>query len=367
MKTIKYEFDKRDFLYGGIITATIAVIAFLLAIIGLSIEVFDPIGQAFDNFHLSDGFFYTQAKGHPSTMNTNPDIVIVDIQDCDSREEIADIVNRINQAGPQALVVDIIFSNYASASSREDSVLTAAFRQTENLILAQRNVYGEDGWQTERSFFADEFTCREGDVGFSPGMVRSFERSINVDGKDVPTFVSLIANECGLEVPSGKLLINYCPVTTITLSADNVGCEELLKGRVVIIGDLNDRRDYHNIPVLMDGQTRTSGIKIIAQEYYTLLPHNRFYTSPEWVSIIFGILMTYLFCTFIASPMSRKKRFNGLWIKIWQVVVLIVLLILTYWSFWGFHLYMPLNYWLVGVGFSELATEIFYFVKSLKS
>jgi hypothetical protein len=35
---------------------------------------------------------------------------------------------------------------------------------------------------------------------------------------------------------------------------------------------------------------------------------------------------------------------------------------LTYVVFWKFHFSISLKYWLIGVGFSELATELFYFI-----
>lgn len=365
MSFLKYGFKKRDFLYGGIITAIIVVISLLLSIIGLNTDVFDPIGQAIDSFHLSDGFFYSRTKHHTSSEEVNPGIVIVDIQDCDSREEIASIVNKINQAGPKVLAVDIIFGNYASASSYEDSVLVATFKESSNLILSQRNIFGENGWHTERSFFANEVACKEGDVSFNPGMVRSFYKSLDVDGKLIPSFVSLIATEAGIMSSSGESLINYSPIKTITLGPNAIN-EDLIKDQIIILGDAGDLRDFHSIPVLIDGLPRASGVIIIAQCLYTLQPHNSFYTCPEWLSLIIGLILTYLFCSFIAAPMFRKEKFNGLWISIWQIVVLFFLLILTYILFWGFHFNMSLTYWVVGVGLSELATELFYFVKPKK-
>ena len=80
----KYDFQKKDFLYGGIITAIIGLIALVLALIGINTGAFDPLGQALENFHLSDGFFYflnTQAKKNNATPDANPGVVLVDIKD----------------------------------------------------------------------------------------------------------------------------------------------------------------------------------------------------------------------------------------------------------------------------------------------
>ena len=358
-----YGFRKKDFLYGGIITVIIVSIAFLLALIGLSTKVFDPIGLALDEFQLSDGFFYSNSTRRAPENDAIPDIVIVDIESCDSRAEITGIVEAINEADPKALAVDIIFGNHKSSSAQEDSALVAAFKESPCLILAQRNELEEDGWHIERSFFADEIQCLEGDVSFSPGMVRTFNSSIEVDGKQVPSFISLIADKAGLEESPGEKLINFSPVKTITLKPDLANAAELLKDQIVILGDSGDLRDFHNIPVLIKGRPRTSGTNLIAQCLYTLRPGKQFYTCPEWLSAIIGLILTYLFCAFIAAPLYRKEKFNGLWISIWQVAVLIILVIITYTLFWVFHFYMPLKYWLIGVGLSGFATELFYFIK----
>lgn len=361
MALFKYGFCKKDFLFGGIITVIITAVALILFIIGLSTRVFDPIGQALEGFHLSDGLFYSQAKRQLSNIEINPDIVIVDIQDSDSREEISQIIRKINQAGPKSLAVDIIFGRYASASSREDSALVASLKESPNLIIAQRNVRGENGWHNERSFFADEVVCQEGDVSFNPGTVRSFSPSFDVDGETAPSFIALIAQQAGLEVPSGELTINYAPVKTVSLSPSKINDYSLLHDQIVILGDAGDLRDYHQTPILFNGQPRAPGVYIIAQCVYTLQPHNKFYSCPEWLSIIIGFTLTYLFCTFIASPMYRNNKFNGLWIAIWQVVVLVILLVITYILFWEFHFIVSLTYWLLGVGLSEFSTELFYF------
>ena len=361
--SFKYDFKRKDLLYGGIITAIIAVIALVLILIGLSTEVFDPIGRAIDEFSISDSFFFSKTKRHSDCADLNPGIVLIDIADCDSRQEIADIVCKINDASPKLLAVDIIFGEYSSSSSFSDSLLVRAFQSSRNLVLAERFVNGENGWYSERSFFADDIPCIEGDVNFQYGIVRTFEDEYVAGMAHIPSFVSLIASQAGICNGFKKQLINYSPVNTITIPADYTGSFDIVRDQIVILGDAGDLRDYHDIPVLINGQSRTSGLRIIAQCLYTLQPGNGFVTCPNWLALVIGIVLTYLFCAFIASPMFRVDRFNGLWTSIWQVIVLLLLVALTYLLFWGFHFCMPLKYWLIGVGFSNLATDFFYFVK----
>lgn len=359
---MKYNFEKKDFLRGAGITGIIGLIALVLALFGLSTGVFDPIGQVIENYRISDGFFYTHSIKHRGTEELNPGIVLVDIHDCDSRAGIAEIVRTINEASPKLLAVDIIFGQAASFTTEEDSVLVSAFKSSKSLVLAQRFVAGTDGWRVERSFFADEIGALEGDVGLDLGLVRSFAPSINIGGNEYPTFIAQVAKQGGLKDTFKPQLINYSPVKTICLGQEDLPAEDFFKDQIVILGDKGDLRDYHDVPVLIDGQARTSGLNIIAQSLFTLAPHNGFMNCPDWMALIIGIILTYLFCTFIASPMFRIERFNGLWISIWQVIVLIVLMALTFFLFWAFHINVSLTYWLIGVGLSELATELYYFI-----
>lgn len=358
---MKYGFKAKDFLYGAAITAIIALITGALALLGLSTRVFDPIGQAISNFHLSDSFFYSRSLHAGEQKEANPGVVLVNIADCDSREEIADIVNRINSASPKLLAVDVIFARYASASAAGDSALVAALSEAGKLILAQRWTRSAEEWTVERSFFADVIPCIEGDVNFTYGVVREFSDSFAAGNRVVPSFIGQIACEAGLKEGFGKQLINYNPVYTVMLTPEQLSDTSLLEDQIVILGDAGDLRDFHDIPVLMDGMPRASGMKIFAQCLYSLQPGNGFRECPSWLALLAGILLTYLFCTFFASPLFRVNRFNGFWISVWQLLVMLLLVSLNYLLFWSMHFIMPLTWWLVGVGLAGLATEFFYF------
>ncbi|MBP5558247.1 MAG: CHASE2 domain-containing protein [Bacteroidales bacterium] len=353
---------KRDSLNGLLITGIIVLITVLLMLVGLSTSVFDPVGQAMDDFRISDGLFYSRALRVGKSDNVNPGVVIVDIAECDSREEIAALVDRINHSSPKLLAVDIIFGRTPSISSESDSALVAAFSYSPNLILASRFVEDANGGHFERSFFADDVCCQEGDVSFELGKVRDFSPfSVHTEQK-YPTMVARIAGTGNIAEGFPRQLINYTPVNTVRVTPETLGDGSILKDQIVILGDMGDYRDYHDIPVMIDGQARTSGINILAQCLYSLQPGNGFKNCPHWLEVLLGILLTYLFCTFLGSPLYRIERFNGLWISIFQILTVIVLLAINFVVFWYFRLNVSLVYWFIGVGLSGLATELFYFI-----
>ena len=477
---------REDCLNAAYIVAIIAVCVSLLALVGMNFKIFDPVDKAVSDLKMSDGFFYSRHKEHSGVCD--PDVVIVDLAGVESRGEIARIVNEINGCAPKVLAVDIIFGRAVSSDNVADSLLADAFRHSPNLVLAQRLVRMDagvrsetvssadvslcddvssrmdagvrsetvssadaslcddvssseesvlkqnKGYRIERSFFADDVDCVEGDVNLEYGTVRhisagvdiypssahrfsrpgrdqvnlalcsayrkgsfsrcfsrlgiaqaslaqrsayrkgSFSRHFSRLGRDQASlalrsayrkgsFVNCIASLSGRRAVVDNELINWSSLDTISVSPGRINSvKPFLKDKIVILGDSKDLRDYHDVPVISNGETRISGVNIIAQSLYTLRPGKGFKTTPRWFDIILGIVLTYIFCAFCVSPISRRGC-DDAWITIAQTCVLIVLLFFSYVLFWTFHLNMSLAYWLLGVGCSNFAAKLYFFFK----
>lgn len=352
---------REDCVNGAFIVGIIAVIVAFLALIGLNVKIFDPIDKAIGSLCMSDGFFYSRHREHSGVCD--PDVVIVDLAGVEGRGEIAGIVNDINSCSPRVLAVDVIFGKTASSDSFQDSLLVDAFRETSRLVLAQRIVRTADGHRLERSFFADDVDCVEGDVNLEYGIVRHIPAEVESDGVAYPSFVSRIASLAGRSEVVDNELINWSSLDTISVPPSRISAAgPFLRDKIVLLGDSRDLRDYHDIPVLSDGEARISGLNIIAQSLYTLRPGNGFRTTPTWFDILLGIVLTYAFCTFCISPVRRSSLDDG-WITAAQAAVLVLLLSISYILFWVFHLNMSLAYWFLGVGCANLAAKIYFFFK----
>ncbi len=356
MSKIKIPFEKRDLLYGAWITIIVAALAGIIGLVGISTKFYDPIKQIFDPVRLSDSFFYIH---HQKIDNsTDSDVVIVDLAGYSSRMEIAQVVNSINKCSPKAVAVDIIFPQIVSSASSEDSLLVDTFRSCPNLVLAQRLIKGKDTYSyMERSFFADKVECIEAEVSFENGIVRSIPAANN----GYPSIVSVIADILGRRKVRNGELINYSYLNVPKFDIKKISSsKDFLTGKVIILGDGSDLRDYHDTPVLFDGVTRTSGLNIIAYSLNTLNPKMGFTTASNWVEMLIGIILTYLFCAFLASPIHRMGEYKDFYMDGARIVTLVMLLIVSYVLFWVFHIYVYLGYWLVGWGLSGLATGVFY-------
>ena len=356
----KYPFQKKDLLYGAFITGTCAIIVLLLALLGINLKVFDPVGKAIDSFQLSDGFFYAKSAGKEMKAKTNHGIVLVDIKDCNSREEIADVIDKINEGAPRLVALDIIFGKASTIAPEADSALVRALRQSPRLILAKRFVPDAQGGRFERSFMADQIACIEGDVNYDYGIVRRFAPEMVVDGVEHPSFVAQIAKQGGICDSFQAQLINYSPIRFITVRPDELPCNDFLKDQIVIVGDRNDLRDLHDIPVLMEGQPRTAGVNIALQCLYTLAPGNGFVTCRSWLSLLIGLVLTYLFVAFVVSPLFRTIAYEGLIIFGVQMLALFITIGISYFLFWKFHVYVSLTYWFMGLAFSEVSGELVF-------
>lgn len=350
MSSKKY-IERKDFINGGIITVIVAMLASLIAFVGVHIKVFDPLSKAFENTYLSDGLFYAHGRS-----GVDSELVIVDLDGCSSRAEIAATINDINSCSPKSLAVDVIFGKASSVSPREDSLLVDALADSPNLILAQRIA----GKGVERSFFADVLECTEGDVTLGNGIVRCIPAAWEMDGERIPSFISRISAMMGRRSVEDNELVNYSLETLPAVPAKAViQSQDYIKGKMILLGDMGDLRDLHDTPVVFDGEARTSGLNIIALSLNTLRPGNGFRNAPMWIEIFLGIILTYLFCSLVVSPF-RRLGIDDVWVVGVQVVALIVLLSLSYFLFWVFHLNVSLCYWFIGIGLADLGTKFFY-------
>ena len=352
MTRIKHWMRKGFWLDGFWITALSVLLALILYLIGLSFSIFDPLGSALENIHLSDGFFYAH------NINRNPEpnegVVIVDIADCDSRAEIAEIVNRISAANPKVLAVDIIFGPSSSMDKNHDSLLISAFRNSQAKIVLAKN--GEI-----HSFFADDLPCLEGDVALENGVVRTFSTK--------GSFVGTIMEAAELTVPVRKndLLIDYSTAITPIYTPYHAFKYEGLDGQIVILGDNSDLRDFHQIPAEIQGHNTVSGTTIYAQELYTLINGRHFWEFPKFLNTLLAFIFVWLFASLVCAPLKGHEcKFDNLQMNVLQIVSAILLFGIAYFIFWWFNLNLSLVWVLIGFTIVGIATEFFVWIKSWK-
>ena len=329
----------------------IAALAFALRAIGLSLAVFDPLGQAIDQYHFSDGLFYAKNK-ITRQSKANPGVVIMDIGGCHSRSEIATVLNRIAAAQPAAVGLDIIFPKASTVLPEEDDSLILAISRLPNLVLASNESQGTD----EHSFFSEGFA--EGNVAMAYDMVRTFHAG---EG----SFVGELLRKFGRPelMDKAERMIDFDRVQTYVYEHDSEIPSREVAGSIVLVGDKRDLRDFHRVPVSVNGKLRLSGVELHAQELYTVLEGQRFREcGPGW-TVMLCVLLTYLFCILIVCPVyDAKKDFNSLRCFLGLLILILLLTFLEYWVFFSLSLYWSPVWLFVGTGLAGLAAEAFYWI-----
>ncbi len=125
---------------------TILATAFIFGIGGLItfvsafkiFDVFDPIGQAFDDMELTD-IVFSQLREDPVAEER---IVLVNIGQV-SRPEIGEMLNIINKYNPRVVGIDTFFD--IPKDTLGDFVLEMAFANTENLVMPSKILFSMDG------------------------------------------------------------------------------------------------------------------------------------------------------------------------------------------------------------------------------
>ena len=128
------------FIHADVVFGAIFVLGLLFAVNKIfgsyNTDIIDPIGQALDNFQLTDMVYTAMRKDPPKDTN----ITLVNIGNL-SRGDIGRLIMNLNQYNPQVIGIDTRFlkdkTPYFLENGLEDgdSVLAYSFSKTKNLVL----------------------------------------------------------------------------------------------------------------------------------------------------------------------------------------------------------------------------------------
>lgn len=137
-------FRKKHIFHIDNIMTMILIFAFFKLVGSINFSVLDPIGDAFEDVELTDIVFSKFNKNHEyhaiiEGKNTiDNDVVIVNVGNL-KRQEIAQLLNRVNSCKPAAVGIDVFFEGSYRHQNKLDSIfdnmLVDALRNTPNLVL----------------------------------------------------------------------------------------------------------------------------------------------------------------------------------------------------------------------------------------
>lgn len=200
-------------------------------------------------------------------------IVIFDLQGTPSRGEIADAIGRIADCNPRMIALDIIFPKASQTDYLDNVRLESVISSHADKIVAAARLTDRG---LERSFFVQRTGTPEGLAN------RTFALNpYEIVGVDTLWRLPWLAAEVK-DTPDSRRLVNYFDKAFHTVAISDTLIREEIEGRIVIVGDLDDLRDTHDMPFRIDGSYRVPGTVIIAHTVSSIL-------NDSWVVRVRGV------------------------------------------------------------------------------
>lgn len=333
----------------------------------LDVNILDYLSKQ-DNEEDVTTYFYSIENRRPEDVRYkaffDDRIVIFDLAGTSSRGEIADIIHRIEEAGPQALVLDIIFAAAVNTDPESDAALKSAVKAYDNIYTACRLT--DAG--LEQSFFDDE-SVRSGLANRN-----SYYRPYEIAGRDTLWYMPyLVAGEKG--EPDPRRTVNYFDKYFRTVKAGGEIRPSDIEGRIVLMGDLSDLRDTHDLSFRVAGQRRASGTVLMAYALSTII-HDTWVVKARNITGIAVALVLTLFFTFFCywirfvkscdagspRPDDGKKRIDSRLAGFIEggarILLIVLLLFAAYLIFSQYKLIVNLVYSMIALALSGFAMDL---------
>lgn len=290
--------------------ALATVFCVFIHILGFNTDFFSPFKQAFDSYDITDLYMGLHKKQEIPSYD-GASVVLMDISSCNTRSEIAQVVDRINAAGPRLVAMDVIFPHAVSSDPEGDSLLVASLSNVADLVVAtEMRPVSETEYLKVSSFFVEELDPAEGVVTLPGGVIREWNPLVAIGDEVFPSFTKVITDKLEVPVPEtvDPQLINYAIYDPLVLDAEGIWDPEYIKGQVVLLGDVADVRDTYLVPVNFRSSARQSGVYVHKQILQTCFSQEFFRYVPSWCVYLVSLLILFCFAMLMCPLMDYTKR-----------------------------------------------------------
>lgn len=350
------------------IACGITLLAFLLSNILMS--PFSASTSAFfsvperNDFTITD--FYNIVADSRAVSHLDDNIVIVNIDHSD-RNEIADIINVANLAGAKAVCLDVMFDEPRDG----DEPLLSAISQSPLLIqplVMSKSPQSPDTFSIAAASFFYHTDVDSSTVYAAASLPSKFQKSVvremqlmfptRGDG-DIPSLALAVANAVDPQAAArmterGNKLetINFHSRRFHVLQPDElIDNADLLQGRVVMIGAVNEPSDLHPTPV----NAASSGVMIHAHSIATILDGAFMNPIPGSLNIVMAFILCLVIVIINIFWINGAK---GLFLRLLQVLLVWASVQLGYWMFVSHNIIIDFSYALLMVTFGLFACDI---------
>lgn len=286
--------------------------------------------------------FYNRVLNGSRDKKVDENIVIVNIDTVFERKDLALLVRSIGRLNPKAIAIDAIFEE--RKDSVGDSFLINTLKETRNLLMAQAlNPYT---MTPEQDLISTELPdIPRGIINLTErkedGIIRSFTPFFG-ERKEYLAFPCAIANFIDSKSVSRiderkqeDEYIYFSPNEFYILEPSAIEKDSsIIKGKIVLLGTINDPLDLHKTPV----SARYPGVMLHTQAT-SMLIHGQllkeFSNILNWIlAIVSCLIMTYIYV------ITDKSGVHDLGARVMPIVWMFVVIWIGCYAFAHWHIYL---------------------------
>ena len=350
----------------------LCVIGGTLKLITDKVNLFNPLENTLKDFYVTDIFFDILHHEKDTINNSGyvndstSKIVIIDMTELNSREDIAQLISDIKKCKPKVLGIDLIFEK------RKDSLSDIALYEAISAENCQqvfscklRNYSKENKYFTDcvYSYFYNPFNLNWGytnlDVARFGGIIRNISQVQILNGDTVFSFPYRIACYYQDKVPRydafeerriiyDNTVFNCLPSSGILHNAKKI------EGNIVLLGTLSEEGDMLMTPI-----GKLPGVKVMAYSILSYLDHGDVFSMSK--SNI--LLLTFLLCFLGAwGGYKIEKWFPPIFpviAKIFNFTLMVILIGVSFYLFVCHDYNIDLLYPLLGLALIEDTRELY--------
>lgn len=287
--------------------------------------------------------FYCAILDENSPKKVSNNIILVTVDGL-PREEIATIIDSVKKASPRVIGVDILFEYKCGIDS--DLVETT----DDNRIVLAATIDGDS--LLHKSYFCNVPHKSHYGVAIlervSPiSMVRKYRTQYQIKDSLYYSFASEVIKTGGMKIrktyaeePSFIYFptVDFITIESNMLVKDPERCKEILKDKIVLIGDDKNMQDVH--PTAFDAM---SGLRIQASIIETMLGDHNIRIWPKWVEWMMaiisciGLILLNIFLT------TKMPSIGKLLFRFAQLVTLYLCFLIGFMIFKSYDLYVDIT------------------------
>lgn len=307
----------------SIVLLSFMVVAFY-SVLALNLKFLSPIGNVMRDFSMTD--IYYQILWQTSSPDTSSVVTIVDLTDTYYRGEIAKNIRHIEKYHPKVLGVDAVFDGDRD-DLQANMDLIEAISAHDNIVCSYiLNHYVNDsvGYvasSNKHSFLAEMIPVHEGFTNIPRELYGGVKREVSlaerVDGNICQSFALEVCNgyidqpEKRLKAEPRKVPINFSPKKfNVIKPADIDRHPELIEGRIVLYGSINEEGDKHYTPI-----GKIAGVELLAYAIETIITQSEVVPIEGWLHYLISFVLVYIFIFIEDKFLARTDRSGNPFVK----------------------------------------------------